>query len=98
MRCQIAYADAAPFRLNPNHMKKITQYPLKTKLKLSAALGLIIIVLIVIFQNTEPVETQVLFFTITMPRATLLAVTMLVGVAEGIIIALGMTKWKEKKD
>lgn len=68
-----------------------------SKLKISAALFLIVLVLIVVFQNTQPVETKCLFITFTMPRAALLAITMLVGVAVGMLLALGVTKKKSKK-
>jgi putative membrane protein len=67
------------------------------KLKLSAALAMIVIVLIVVFQNTELVETKLLFVTVTMPRAALLATTMLIGVAAGILVALGLSKRLPKK-
>ena len=67
------------------------------KLKLSAALAMIVIVLIVVFQNTELVETKLLFVTVTMPRAALLAITMLIGVAAGILVALGLSKKFPKK-
>jgi putative membrane protein len=68
------------------------------KLKLSAVFVLIVLVLIVVFQNTEPVETKLLFATVTMPRAALLAITMLVGVAVGILVALSLAKRFPKKD
>ena len=67
------------------------------KLKLSTALAMIVIVLIVVFQNTELVETKLLFVTVTMPRAALLATTMLIGVAAGILVALGLSKRLPKK-
>ncbi len=67
------------------------------KLKLSAALAMIVIVLIVVFQNTELVETKLLFVTVTMPRAALLAITMLIGIAAGILVALGIAKRLPKK-
>lgn len=69
-----------------------------TKFKIYAALVLIVLILIVIFQNTEPVETKILFVTITMPRAALLAVTMLIGAAAGILMALSLAKKRPKKD
>lgn len=62
------------------------------KFKLITALTLIILVLIVIFQNTQPVETRVLFVAITMPRAALLGITLLVGMAIGMLLALGLAK------
>ena len=68
------------------------------KLKLFAALVLIVLVLIVVFQNTEPVETRLLFITVTMPRAALLAIAMLIGVAAGILVSLSLAKRRSKKD
>jgi len=66
------------------------------KLKLSAALALIILVLIVVFQNTQAVETRFLFVTFTMPRAALLAITFLVGVAAGILLSFGLARHMPK--
>lgn len=63
------------------------------KLKLFVAVVLVVLVLIVVFQNTEPVETKLLFVTVTMPRAGLLAITFLIGVAAGILVAISLTKW-----
>ena len=63
-----------------------------------AALVLVAIVLIVVLQNTQPVETKFLFISVTMPRAALLAITMLIGVAVGILAALGLSGRKLKKD
>ena len=40
----------------------------------------------VILQNTQTVETRLLFVTISMPRALLLIVTFLVGFAVGVIL------------
>ena len=50
------------------------------------------------FQNTQPVETKLLFVTLTMPRAALLSLTMLIGIAVGILVALGLSGRKPKKD
>lgn len=47
---------------------------------------LIITVIIVVFQNTEVVETKVLFATFSMPRAMLLFVCLLVGVVVGLFM------------
>ncbi len=68
------------------------------KLKLYTALALIILVLIVVFQNTEPVDTKFLFITITMSRAAMLAITLLVGIAAGMLLSLGLAKKLRKKD
>ena len=54
--------------------------------------GLIAVVaaltLIVVLQNMEAAETDILFFTISMPRAVLLALTALGGFAVGLLVAL----------
>lgn len=51
---------------------------------------LAILVLVVVLQNTESVETKLLFATVEMPRALLLLVTMLVGVVLGLVAGLRM--------
>ena len=68
------------------------------KFKVSLAVVLILLVLIVVFQNREPVETKFLFASITMPRAALLTVTMLIGIAVGMLLSLGLAKKRPKKD
>jgi len=62
------------------------------KLKLYTAIALIVIVLIVLLQNREPVETKFLFASITMPRAALLGVTLLFGMAAGVLLTLGLSR------
>jgi len=42
-------------------------------------------VLVVVLQNTEPVDTHVLFYTLTLPRAFLLAATFIVGFVVGAL-------------
>ena len=58
------------------------------KLRLIVTLVLAVLVVIVVLQNTEAVETHLLFATVTMPRAVLLLTTVLVGFALGILTAL----------
>ncbi len=53
-----------------------------------AALLLAVFAVILILQNTEPVETRLLFTTVTMPRAVLLILTTLVGFALGLLVCL----------
>ena len=55
--------------------------------KLIIIATLAILAAIVIFQNTQSVETKILFVSITMPRFILLAVTGLVGFAIGVLVA-----------
>jgi len=59
------------------------------------ALGAIAI-LIVIFQNTAPVETTILFITITMPRALLLFVTLVIGFALGVLTSLSASRKRRR--
>ena len=67
------------------------------KAKLIVALSLVALVIIVILQNTQPVETKFLFMTLTMPRAALLGITLLVGIAVGMLVSLGLVVRKPKK-
>jgi lipopolysaccharide assembly protein A len=55
------------------------------KFRLGFAILIASFVLIVILQNTEPVETRVLFLSVTMPRAVLLLVTTVIGFLLGIL-------------
>ncbi len=66
------------------------------KAKLSAALVLVGIFIILVFQNAQPVETKLLFITVTMPRAALLGITMLIGIAVGILVSLGLAAHRTK--
>jgi len=53
---------------------------------------------IIIAQNTALVETKVLFMTITMPRAALLAITLLTGLVAGFLLTLGWSRKKKPSD
>ncbi|MFG0318045.1 MAG: LapA family protein [Planctomycetota bacterium JB042] len=44
-----------------------------------------VILVVVVLQNTETVATRLLFVTVEMPRAALLGVTLLVGLALGVV-------------
>jgi len=48
-----------------------------------AVLG--ILLLIIVLQNTEPTQTEILFFSFTMPRALLLFATALTGFIIGLL-------------
>lgn len=50
------------------------------------ATTLLVLLIIVVFQNTEPVETRLLFATITMPRALLLFIALSIGVVVGLVL------------
>jgi uncharacterized integral membrane protein len=55
------------------------------KVKLLATVVLAVLGMIVVLQNTEPVNTRILFWSITMPRAILLVGTSLIGFAVGVL-------------
>jgi len=55
------------------------------KARLYGLLFVAAVSLVVIFQNTQQVETQFLFWTFSLPRAALLAATLLAGFAGGVI-------------
>jgi len=46
-----------------------------------------ILVIVIVLQNTQAVDTKLLFITITMPRAVLLFVTLLAGFVLGVVAA-----------
>jgi len=67
------------------------------KLKLVGALTAIVLSVILILQNTQPVETTFLFLKITMPNAVLLGLTLLIGIALGILAALATSSRRDRK-
>ena len=66
------------------------------KLRLIVTLVLAVLVVIVVLQNTDAVETRLLFATVTMPRAVLLLTTALIGFAVGILTSLVWMRKQEK--
>jgi len=58
------------------------------RFKLITAAILALLGVVIILQNTEPVETKLLFLSITMPRAVLLLGTTLIGFALGVLVSL----------
>lgn len=53
---------------------------------------------IIILQNTEPVETKLLFLSITMPRAILLMGTTLIGFALGVLASFYFQRRRKMTD
>lgn len=62
--------------------------------KFKAIVSVILIVLgvIIVVQNTETVQTNLLLWSVSMPRALLLLATTLIGFAVGVIITLSIFK------
>ena len=57
------------------------------KLKIVGVAVIALIIVVVVLQNTQSVETQLLFFTVTMPNAALLFGTLIIGFAIGVLTA-----------
>ena len=57
------------------------------KAKVIAIAVLALLVVIIVLQNTEVVETRLLFVTIALPRAALLFGTLVAGFAIGVLMA-----------
>lgn len=55
-------------------------------IKTWGTLLLVLVLLIVVLQNTDPVRTLILFFPVDMPLALLLVITILVGVTIGFAL------------
>lgn len=64
------------------------------KLKLIGALIGVVLLIIVILQNTEDVDTRILFVTISMPRALLIFISALIGAAVGMVAGTILNKKK----
>lgn len=57
------------------------------KFKVITAAILALLALIIVLQNTENVDTKILFMTISLPRAALLFGTMVIGFIVGVMVA-----------
>ena len=57
------------------------------KLKLVAIAGIALIVVVMALQNTQAVETKLLFLAVTLPNAALLFGTLIIGFAIGVLTA-----------
>ena len=66
------------------------------KLKIIGAAILALLVLVIVLQNTEAVETKLLFVTVTMPRAALLFGTLIVGFGLGVLCVAWLGRGKKK--
>lgn len=64
--------------------------------KLIFVVILLVLFAIVILQNSQPVTLKFLFWTVTMPRAILLLVSLSVGIIVGIFWALSRSKKGQK--
>jgi uncharacterized integral membrane protein len=58
-----------------------------TRLKIAGIAVIVLAVAAVVLQNTQTVETKLLFLTVTMPNAALLFGTLMIGFAIGVLTA-----------
>ncbi len=63
-----------------------------TTSKLMGILILALLLIIVVLQNTTPVETRILFFSFEMPRALLLFIMTLLGFILGVLVSIRQKK------
>lgn len=61
---------------------------IKPKLKIISLLIMAVLAVILVLQNTHMVVTRLLFVTISMPLAALLALILLIGFACGVLASL----------
>ncbi len=66
------------------------------KAKLIVIVILALIGVIIVLQNTESVDTKILFATIIMPRAILLLVAIAIGFVLGILVSIMSQKKRSK--
>lgn len=57
------------------------------KMKIVAIAVIALVVVIVVLQNTQAVETKLLFLKVTMPNAALMFGTLVIGFAIGVLTA-----------
>ena len=69
----------------------------RTKAKLIGAAVAAVIAIILVVQNTESVETRILYATVERPRAVLLFITVFLGFALGLLSSFVITGRTKKK-
>jgi uncharacterized integral membrane protein len=62
-----------------------------TRLKWASLLVAFVLLIIIVFQNLEPIKVTLLFATVTLPQAALLTIALLVGFFLGLAAP---TLWK----
>ncbi len=66
------------------------------KVKIVAIVVISVLALVVSLQNTEAVETKLLFMSVTMPRVVLLVAVFLIGFVTGVL-AMGYLSREPRK-
>ncbi len=68
----------------------------KDKIRLIALIVVAVLAVIIFLQNTEEVETRILFATFPMSRALLLMLTFALGLLTGILVTTNFLRKKAK--
>ena len=66
------------------------------KVKVIGIILISILALIIFLQNTDSVETKLLFLTVTMPRVLLLILTFITGFIVGLVTASYILRKRDK--
>ncbi len=69
----------------------------KDKIKLITLLVVVVLAVIIFLQNTEAVETHILFLRFQMSRALLLILTFLLGLVTGGLVTTNFFRQKKKE-
>lgn len=71
---------------------------LMTRLKWGSLIVVLILLIIIVFQNLEPIKVTLLFATVTLPQAAVLTITLLVGFLLGLAAQAlwRMRAWQKK--
>lgn len=69
-----------------------------TKIKIGIALLVIALMTLIVLQNTESVQAELLFFTVSWPLSLLFGVVFAIGVAVGLLIAFSLAGKRPKSD
>jgi len=67
------------------------------KFKIIVILVVVLLALIIILQNSQAVETKILFWTFTLPRAFLLFLTFMFGFIAGLLAVIRFEGKAKKK-
>lgn len=62
------------------------------RIKLILAGTTMLLTIIIVLQNTDTIETKLLFFSLTMPQAALLFGAMAIGFTLGVLMANRLTR------
>jgi uncharacterized integral membrane protein len=77
--------------------RKSVKGPKMKKYKIIVILGVLLLSLIVILQNSQPVSTEFLFWTFTLPGAFLLFLTFMFGFVAGLFVLISFEGRGKKK-